>query len=46
MSDRFTNSFSYETWYQKYKFAGDESVEDKFSCSIYSLKALIVVKFF
>ncbi len=28
MSDRFTNSFSYETWYQKYKFAGDECVED------------------
>lgn len=24
---RFTNSFSEETWYQKYKFSGDESVE-------------------
>lgn len=28
MSDRFTNSFSYETWYQKYKFTNDECVED------------------
>lgn len=25
---RFTNSFSEETWYQKYKFGNDKSVED------------------
>jgi len=28
MSDRFTNSFSHETWYQKYKFKNDNCVED------------------
>ena len=28
MSDRFTNSFSHETWYQKYKFKTDNTVED------------------
>ena len=28
MPDRFTNSFSYETWYQKYKFKTDSSIED------------------
>ncbi len=26
--DKFTNSFSEETWYQKYKFTTDECVED------------------
>ena len=28
MSDKFTNSFSHETWYQKYKFKTDTCVED------------------
>jgi ribonucleoside-diphosphate reductase alpha chain len=28
MEDRFTNSFSCETWYQKYKFTNDNSIED------------------
>ena len=28
MSSKFTNSFSYETWYQKYKFKTDACVED------------------
>ena len=28
MTDRFTNSFSHETWYQKYKFTNDNSIED------------------
>ena len=28
MLDRFTNSFSHETWYQKYKFKNDNCVED------------------
>ena len=28
MTDKFTNSFSYETWYQKYKFETDSCVED------------------
>ena len=28
MEDRFTNSFSYETWHQKYKFTSDNSIED------------------
>ena len=28
MLDKFTNSFSHETWYQKYKFKNDNCVED------------------
>ena len=28
MLNRFTNSFSHETWYQKYKFKNDSCVED------------------
>ena len=28
MSDRFTNSFSHETWEQKYKYKNDTSIED------------------
>ena len=28
MTDRFTNSFSHETLYQKYKFTNDNSIED------------------
>ena len=28
MLNRFTNSFSHETWHQKYKFKTDTTVED------------------
>ena len=28
MSGAFTNSFSEETWFQKYKLANDRTVED------------------